>query len=98
VFAHPLAITDDARRRFDVGPIQRPGGDDQPVRLMLTPRAWDDSRAMNAPGQSEEPDSGHFSDLATLWSAGELFPLVFSEAAVTANTRSTLTLVPLSRR
>jgi penicillin amidase len=97
VFAHPLAITDAAKRRLDVGPIKRPDGD-QPIRLELTPRSWDDSRGMSAPGQSEAPDSRHFSDLAALWSAGELFPLVFSDPAVSANVESTLTLVPRSRR
>jgi acyl-homoserine lactone acylase PvdQ len=97
VFAHPLAITDAARRRFDVGPIERPENGDQPIRLELTPRSWDDSRAMNAPGQSEVPDSSHYSDLATLWSAGKLFPLMFSDLAVSANAESTLMLVPRTR-
>ena len=55
---------------------------------------WDRSIATNAPGQSESPDSAHFADLARLWAAGEYFPLAFTEAAVTANAKSTLTLVP----
>ena len=51
----------------------------------------------NAPGQSESPDSPHFADLAGLWAAGEYFPLAFTEAAVNANAKSTLTLVPTQR-
>ena len=53
---------------------------------------WDRSIATNAPGQSESPDSAHFADLARLWAAGEYFPLAFTEAAVNANAKSTLTL------
>jgi penicillin G amidase len=93
LFAHPLGVTDAARRRFNIGPIERLL-DDQPVRLSMDARSWDRSRAMNAPGQSENPDSPHFSDLASLWSAGDLFPLAFSDAAVQAHAESTLTLVP----
>ncbi len=93
LFAHPLGVTDAARRRFNIGPIERLL-DDQPVRLSLDARSWDGSRAMNAPGQSENPDSPHFSDLASVWSAGDLFPLAFSDAAVQAHAETTLTLLP----
>jgi penicillin amidase len=98
VFTHPLAVTDRARRYFDVGPVDRPPGGDQPVRLLLVPRAWDDSLAMNAPGQSESPGAPHYSDLAALWSAGDLYPLVFSDAAVREYAEATLTLAPAARR
>jgi penicillin amidase len=49
---------------------------------------------MNAPGQSEDPDSPHFSDLVGLWSSGEPFSLAFSDAEVQAHAETTLTLVP----
>ena len=94
LFAHVLATSAAARQRFDVGPLARPAGDDSPVRIASDPRDWDRSRAINAPGQSGSPAGPHFADLAAKWSAGELVPLVFSEAAVRANTESTLTLVP----
>jgi len=93
LFAHPLAFTAAARQRFNIGPLRRPADDDSPVRAVLDPADWDRSRAMNAPGQSESPSSAHFADLAKLWSSSELFPLVFSDPAVQANTESTLTLV-----
>jgi penicillin G amidase len=96
LFAHPLGVTAAARRRFDIGPAQRPF-DDQPVRLSLDVRSWEQSRAMNAPGQSENPDGPHFSDLVSLWSAGDLFPLAFSDAAVEAHAETTLTLLPAAR-
>jgi penicillin amidase len=93
MFAHPLAITDAARARFDVGPLVRPSQDQQ-FRAQFTPRDWDQSTIINAPGQSESPDSAHFADLALRWSAGEMVPLVFSDAAVQANSESVLMLVP----
>jgi len=94
LFAHVLGVTDAARRRFSVGPLQRPAPDDQPVRLVFDPRSWDASHVINAPGQSELPDSPHFADLAALWSRGEMIPLAFSESAVSANAEATLNLVP----
>jgi acyl-homoserine lactone acylase PvdQ len=89
-----FGISQAARRRFAVGPLPRPASDDQPFRARLDPRAWDSSRVMNAPGQSESPDSPHYADLAALWSTGQMVPLFFTEAAIAANAASTLTLVP----
>jgi acyl-homoserine lactone acylase PvdQ len=94
VFAHPLAITDAARRRFLIGPLA-PEGDPRLFRVVSDPGAWDRSRAMNAPGQSGSPESAHFSDLAKLWSGGGEVQLAYSDAAVQANSESTLTLVPM---
>ncbi len=92
VFAHPLAITDSARRRFNVGPITPPHAELKPFAVAYTPADWDRSTARNAPGQSASPDSPHFADLARRWAAGESIPLVFSDAAVQANAEATLTL------
>jgi penicillin amidase len=97
LFAHVLATSAAARQRFNVGPLARPVGDDSPVRIASDPRDWDRSRAINAPGQSGSPNAKHFSDLAAKWTAGELVPLVFSDAAVRANTESTLVLVPKAK-
>ena len=93
MFAHVLAVTDPTRRRFNVGPLVRPD-DDAPLRASVVPGDWDRSTAMNAPGQSGSAESVHFSDLAALWEKGEVFPLVFSDAAVQANAKDTLTLTP----
>ncbi|HWF84929.1 MAG TPA: penicillin acylase family protein [Vicinamibacterales bacterium] len=92
LFAHVLGITDAARRRFNIGPL--PPGGARPVRGSLDPANWDRSRAMVAPGQSAAPASPHFRDLALLWSQGLDIPLAFTDAAVTANAETTLTLVP----
>ncbi|HZO22631.1 MAG TPA: penicillin acylase family protein [Steroidobacteraceae bacterium] len=55
---------------------------------------WDNSVAVNVPGQSGQPGSKHFDDLLPLWSAGGYFPLKYSKAAVDAVTTDTLTLRP----
>jgi penicillin amidase len=109
LFRHPLAITESARKRFDVGPFARAGYADTVMstggtQLEQTAGAsfsaifdladWDRSVATNAPGQSGSPASPHFADLAKIWAAGEYFPLPFSEAAVQASAETTLTLVP----
>src|SRR5262249_46915064 len=96
MFEHPLAITPAARVRFNVGPVARPA-DDRPVRLLLDPRAWDNSRAIVAPGQSESPDNPHVDDLVKVWSKGELVPLLFNDEAVKANAESTGILIPRQR-
>jgi penicillin amidase len=93
LFAHALGVTESARRRFNIGPVNRPIVD-QPVRLELHSDAWDRSGAISVPGQSENPESPNYSDQVTIWSAGDLIPLPFSDAAVQAGARSTLTLVP----
>jgi acyl-homoserine lactone acylase PvdQ len=92
LFAHPLAITAAARRRFNVGPIA-PADDAGPsFALSFDTASWDRSTAMNAPGQSGSPDSAHFDDFARRWAAGERVELPFSDAAVQASAASTLTL------
>jgi acyl-homoserine lactone acylase PvdQ len=99
-FVHPLAVTDAARRRFNIGPLAPVGPNGRSSsppareRLVFNPGDWDGSTAMNAPGQSGSPDSPHFSDLATKWAAGEWIGLPFTNRAVEAATESTLTLTP----
>jgi penicillin amidase len=109
VFSHPLALTEATRRRFNVGPFARPAyaGILMSTSGRLPDAAvgaafsaifdagdWDRSLAQNAPGQSESPDSAHYRDLASLWASGEYIPLAFSDAALAANSESTLTLTP----
>jgi penicillin amidase len=55
---------------------------------------WDNSVAINAPGQSGQPGSKHFDDLLPLWSSGQYFPLRFSRDAVDAVTTDLLILQP----
>jgi penicillin amidase len=107
-FRHPLAITQAARSRFNIGPFEQagysgtvlstfPGLDvsgGATFREIADLANWDRSLATNAPGQSGAPGSSHFADLAKPWSAGEYFPLAFTDEAVQANSESVLTLRP----
>jgi penicillin amidase len=63
-------------------------------REILDTANWDESLAINTPGQSGQPGSPHYSDLMNVWDAGEYFPLVYSKEAVQRETASTLELLP----
>ena len=63
-------------------------------RMVLDVGAWDNSRAINAPGQSGDPRSPHYGDLAPLWAAGEYVPLLYSQPAVDAAARLRIRLTP----
>src|SRR3984957_13832538 len=52
------------------------------VRLVMDVGAWDNSVAMNTPGQSDDPLSAHYRDLFPMWAQGSYVPLGFSRAAV----------------
>lgn len=54
----------------------------------------DRSMTINAPGQSGDPRSRHYADLAPLWAKGQYVPMPYSEAAVAAATAFTWTLEP----
>ncbi|NGO71431.1 penicillin acylase family protein [Streptomyces boncukensis] len=63
-------------------------------KMALDVGSWDNSRAINAPGQSGDERSPHYADLAGKWGAGEYFPLLYSESAIAKNARTTITLNP----
>ncbi|WP_031470403.1 penicillin acylase family protein [Sciscionella sediminilitoris] len=56
--------------------------------------AWDNSRAINAPGQSGDRRSPHYRDLAGKWADGKYFPLLYSKAAIAPNVRAHILLTP----
>jgi penicillin amidase len=109
-FQHALASTGDAaRRRFNVGPFPRAGygdtvfatsgsgnrqTDGATFREVMDVADWDRSIGTSAPGQSGQPGSPHFDDLAKLWAAEQYFPYSFSEAHVQKNAEATLVLRP----
>jgi acyl-homoserine lactone acylase PvdQ len=94
LFAHPLAITEATRRRFNIGPI-RPGTASPLFEITGEVASWDRSTAMNAPGQSGSPSTVHYGDLARVWREGQTIPLAFTDRAVSEAAESTLTLAPL---
>ena len=56
---------------------------------------WDRSTGLSTPGNSAQPLSPHYSDLAAeYWGDGKYFPLLFSRQKIDANTRNRLVLKP----
>jgi penicillin amidase len=55
---------------------------------------WDAGGMVIPQGESGEPGSPHYRDLADTWLAGTLVPFPFGEAAVRRATRTTLELTP----
>ncbi|AXC50143.1 hypothetical protein DRW48_10930 [Paracoccus suum] len=65
-------------------------------RMVLDVGNWDASRFVNTPGQSGDPMSAHYRDLAPLWAAGDYAPLVYSREAVEAAAEHVIELKPAS--
>lgn len=64
------------------------------VRLVVDVGKWDNSRAVNHPGQSGDPESPHYRDLAPLWRSGRCFPLAYTRTAVEGVTERVIRLLP----
>jgi penicillin G amidase len=112
-FRHPLANTEATRAVFDLGRVAR-GGDANTVnaagggsfrqtsgasfRQILDLGDWDNSVAINVPGQSAQPESPHYADLLPLWAEGKYFPLLFSRQKVERHARQRLVLEPKTRK
>ena len=100
---HPLSPA------FDLPPLAR-GGDANTVmatgganyrqtsgasyREIIDLADFDNSVAINVPGQSAQPESEHYADLLPLWGAGEYFPLAFTRKKVEEVTAHVLLLEP----
>ena len=64
------------------------------VRMVMDVGAWDNSMAINTPGQSGDPFSAHYRDLFPLWAEGTYIPLRFSREAVDRDARTVIRLSP----
>ena len=65
------------------------------VRVVIDVGSWDNSRAVNHPGQSGDPDSPHYRDLVQMWRNGQYFPLLYSRKGVENATEKRIKLVPV---
>ena len=87
-------------RAYDIPAIERSGGPPTVAATGATYRQvidfsnLDASLATNVPGQSGQPASPYYANLAESFGRGEYFPLSFSRAAVERNAGHTLVLVP----
>ena len=62
--------------------------------MVIDVGAWDNSMAMNNPGQSGDPRSQHYRDLFGPWSRDEAFPLLYSRRRIEAETIRRIHLQP----
>ena len=109
-FRHPLDQQPGAGDLFDLRPLPRPGDEytvnaarfdeswaqveGASYREILDTSDWDQSVAINTPGQSGQPSSPHYADLMPLWEAGRYFPLNYSRKSVEKNTINRLLFKP----
>jgi penicillin amidase len=63
-------------------------------KMALDVGEWDNSRAINAPGQSGDERSPHYRDLYHGWATGGSFPLLYSRAEIERNASARLRLQP----
>jgi penicillin amidase len=64
------------------------------IRIVVDLGNWDNSRVVNHPGQSGDPDNPHYRDLAPPWRTGQYVPLLYTRKAVEAATEKRFELVP----
>ncbi|MGV8935804.1 MAG: penicillin acylase family protein [Allorhizobium sp.] len=64
------------------------------VRLVMDVGDWDQSVCINAPGQSGDPASSHYGDLAQTWSRGDYVPMLYTDARIAEATACQITLLP----
>ena len=64
------------------------------LRLVLDVGAWDNSVAMNSPGQSGDLTSPHYADLYQAWARGENVPLLYTRERIEAVAEHRLVLQP----
>ena len=63
-------------------------------RIVLDVGNWDNSRAVNYPGQSGNPDDPHYLNMREMWLRGEYFPLLYTRDAVDKATERRIVLMP----
>ncbi|GJE49022.1 Acyl-homoserine lactone acylase QuiP [Methylobacterium tardum] len=63
-------------------------------RMVVDVGDWDKSVFINVPGQSGDPRSPHYADLAPIWGAQDHVPMLYGRAAVDAATETIITLSP----
>ena len=64
------------------------------VRLVIDVGDWDKSVFVNAPGQSGDPATPHYSDLMPLWARSFYAPLLYTRAAIDEHINQRIDLMP----
>ena len=107
---HPLsdAVNSKTRETINVGPAVR-GGDGYTInntggwnnqssgasfRILVDTENWDNTLAMNNPGQSGDPESPFYNNLFQEWSTDGFFPLFYSKGKIESVTAQRIVLKP----
>ena len=93
-FEHPLMAYFDlpaVERRGGAGTVSSNGGT---YKQIIDLTNWDDSRVLNAPGQSGQPGSPYYDSLLDEWKNGDYLPCLFTREVVEENGVHALRLVP----
>ncbi len=109
---HSLA-SPELKAQLHIDPVAKGGSADTPnaaryrqdfsvatgasFRMVVDVGNWDAAIMTNTPGQSGDPGSEHYSDMAKIWGDDGHMPLLYSREKVEAHTRLTIKLSPLSR-
>jgi penicillin amidase len=64
------------------------------VRIIMDVGDWNQSVCVNAPGQSGDPRSPHYADLAVHWARGEYVPLLYTRDRIDEAATIRIALVP----
>ena len=64
------------------------------VRVVMDVGAWDNSMAINTPGQSGDPASPHYHDLFPRWATGNYVPFVWSRPRVLQEAERIISVTP----
>lgn len=67
------------------------------VRVVIDVGEWDNSICINAPGQSGNPSSPYYANLADRWSRGDFVPLLYSRSRVEDATVQRIQCSPAGR-
>ena len=107
---HPLSDAGNSKTRetINVGPAVR-GGDGYTInntggwnnqssgasfRILVDTENWDNTLAMNNPGQSGDPESPFYNNLFQEWSTDGFFPLFYSKGKIESVTAQRIVLKP----
>lgn len=63
-------------------------------RIVVDVGRWDNSFAINSPGQDGDPRSEHYSDLYETWLSDGYFPLIYSSEALAEHVVRTISIRP----
>jgi len=108
---HPLASSPERREVFNLPGAARSGDANTPLatgggsrqaagasfREVIDLSDWDRSTTINTPGQSGQPGSPFYGNLAPMWAAEQYHPLLFSRSAVEKNAAARLVLTPAGK-